>query len=69
MDNPFVREPVWCHECGCYSFEDEWETSGFGFEKDICPLCGEVFPSMYGPLENESRARLFLAALMRECLW
>lgn len=44
------REPTWCHDCGCYSFRDEWATSGVGLPNDTCPVCGDLWPfNGYGP--------------------
>jgi len=38
------RYPVWCHDCGGWSFLDEWgEDGGGGFS--VCPACGDLgFP-------------------------
>lgn len=42
-------EPVWCHDCGTYSFAPDWDDSEFGCG-DVCPVCGSIFPAMGGPL-------------------
>lgn len=66
------REPVWCHHCGCYSFEDEW---GHCFPDDpdpipdICPVCDDHFPAF--PLQPGLLPpdRAAAAARDHECIW
>lgn len=37
-----MREPCWCHHCGCWSFRDEWQR--WLEDGDTCPLCGDAHP-------------------------
>lgn len=50
------RDPVWCHDCGTYTFLDEWGDSSVGVA-DVCPKCGSVFPAVVGGpiLDEEDR--------------
>lgn len=47
------REVAWCHDCGTYSFLDEWLISPIGGGiPDACPVCGEWWPAGEGPITD-----------------
>ncbi len=67
-----MRDPVWCHDCGCWSFLDEWGQTPWGVEPDICPVCGSTFPAIAdGPMGDLVPSGLTReqAALERACCY
>ncbi len=62
-------EVLWCHQCGRYSYAESWGDSGTFVEgADICPICGDVWPGMPGPLGNDPAAAQ-LAAREGQVIW